>query len=156
MGLLSSENLWWLLSLRDESAWFLEDGCRDSICLAWRALLQHHQSQMRSRGHHQPAPLCQVTQAERRPGPDLGRVPRKLALPSPPRKQNMDNWTQTPMGMWPSESDLGAGAWEIMKWDALPWNFQEWKGFWTGAQVNSWLTMIQITKCFFDYGFLEK
>lgn len=54
-GFLSLEDLGWLPSLCAESPWFLGDGCRDSICLAWHALLQGHESQTRRKGHHQSA-----------------------------------------------------------------------------------------------------
>lgn len=50
------------LSLHNDSARSLGNGWKDSICSAWHAFLQGRQSQTRSTGHHQPAPVCQVTE----------------------------------------------------------------------------------------------
>ena len=60
------------------------------------------------------------------------------------------------MGMCPSGAELGVGTWVIAGLDLLRWNVQEGKGSWTWDQRNTFLIRVQIIKCFFDKGFLEK
>lgn len=126
------------LALCKENTWFLGDWWRDFICLAWHALLQGHQSQARSTGHGRPAPLCQVTQVDIKPGPHLSKVLSKTCLWGPRSGHKTQVTVNTNIdGHVTIRVRAGCEGLSILWSEPFPRNFQEWKGLWARARRNS-------------------
>lgn len=134
---LSPEDLQWspcFVQREHLVSWGLMKG----FCLAWHALLQGHQSQARSTGHRRPAPLCQVTQVDIKPGPHLSKVLSKTCLWGPRSGHKTQVTVNTNIdGHVTIRVRAGCEGLSILWSEPFPRNFQEWKGLWARARRNS-------------------